>query len=152
MIRDFKENIADYRRFIDLFYKTDFSYKKGVPSKLGRYVNPESIPSYSSYLYYISNDYKMYYKSFTDIADNVIGGIEYTRVADSAIVTHFFILPKYQLRGCGRKFYNEFQNHLRSIGILQVNLATFSTGSMLFWQKLGFITDSNPYRYYKLLK
>lgn len=150
MIRDFQKNEADYRSFVDLFYRTHFSLVKGEPSGYGRYINTNSIPSYNHYVNIIIEDYPYHFKSFTDEENNVIAGAEYTKVAGTATIMHFFVLPEYQLKGNGRKFFNELQNYLRASGVIQINVSSYSLGSIEFWKKMNFEKDYPYYR--KFLK
>ena len=148
MFRSFKPIPSDFRQFIDLFYRTDFSYQINQPSEKYKVALTavNSSPNFSLYCSMIASNIYCY-RAFTDKFGKVVAGIAYSINCNGVCsITGFFVSRQHQLKGIGREFYNQFENYLKSLLVHQIILISFSAGSVEFWKKMGFEDfDSDTY-------
>lgn len=144
MLRQFKPNLSDYKAYVDLFFRTNLSFRENERSMLWENSEADRIPSYESYCIKITGTIYNYI-AFVDDCDEVIAAAEYTCVGSTCNIVAFYVLREYQLRGVGRRFFRELVAYLKKYGILQINLFSFTYGSMAFWKKMGFVENDTLY-------
>lgn len=68
----------------------------------------------------------------------VVGFISITSHPDSNQLQAIYVLPEYQNRGVGKKLWNETQKYFDHAKKSLVQVATYNTNAINFYEKLGF--------------
>lgn len=147
MIRRFQPTEEDFRKFIKIFYETDFSFELNKPSGEDRKYTNYFIPDYNYYCNMLV-DGKSSYFAYTK-RGIIIAGAEYRISNGEASIMHFTVLPKYQLKGNGSRFLKELENYFQSKDVKTISLFSFAFGAVCFWKKQGYKLMN--IRYYKSL-
>ena len=137
MIREFEYTQKDYKQFIELFYRTEYSYSIGKVSDENILHQNLYIPNHTLYYSMVNSD-NYQYLAFCNSGD-VIGAVSFRLIRKTCLINEFFIMRSLQLHGYGRKFYTEFEKYLIDCDVEQIRLVAFAPGSIVFWRKMGFV-------------
>ena len=142
-LREFRTDVDDFRSFVELFYRTDYSHRLNqisdkIPSSCVAPPEEQYLPpffsDYCSMLQYHGHKYL----TFSDDSGKAVAGAAFTINDGYCELDSFYVLRSHQLKGFGRSFYHEFESYLRQKGVRGISLLCFFPGAKAFCGKMGF--------------
>ncbi len=133
-VREISNSKKDYTEFVNLFYRTDYSFKSNQISNIQTEVDPcDPIPDYNEFCDILNFGLYQYFVLEND--DKKVIGL--TQVLENEIC-EFTIDREHQLSGNGRIFYQLLEKIIKASGAKNIVLTCYFPGSMIFWKKMGF--------------
>lgn len=142
MIRELQATRKDYEAYIKCKFKAGISKKIGEPGE--NIITDEKLPTFENYIYAFNHRRKADdTKEYVYETDGEIVAMALVIQIDKyASIQEFSVVREYQLKGYGRKFYQELEEKLRNKGVCIIFTKFFFDGGIAFLKKMGFVGES----------
>lgn len=141
MIRELQATRKDYEAYIKCKYKAGISKNIGEPSV--NIITEEKLPTFENYIFAFNHRSKADdTKEYVYEADGEIVAMAIVIQIDKyASIQEFYVVREYQLKGFGRKFYQELEEKLRNEAVCTIFAKCFADGGIAFLSKMGFVGE-----------
>lgn len=141
MIRELQATRRDYEAYIKCKYKAGISKNIG---ELSVTINTEEkLPTFENYIYAFkqrrkNDDTKEY---VYEVGGEIVAMAIVIKIDKYASIQEFSVIREYQLKGYGRKFYQELEERLINDGVCTIFTKCFADGGIAFLNKMGFVGE-----------